>query len=108
MKLLWCIVSALGVLADDSFITQYEYGQMLYDNPRGIGCVHCHGKHGEGALIATYKEDGKKRLLEGPDIRKITISRLKASLVARHDVMPTYFLTDEEIKALHYYLTHKE
>ncbi|BDY13960.1 hypothetical protein HCR_22720 [Hydrogenimonas cancrithermarum] len=89
---------------EDSFITQYEYGQMLYNTPRGIGCVHCHGAHGEGAKIATYKEDGKRVELRGPDIRKVSIGTLKKSLVKRHRIMPTYFLTDSEIEALYYYL----
>ncbi|WP_457596463.1 c-type cytochrome [Hydrogenimonas sp.] len=94
--------------AEDSFITQYEYGQMLYENPRGIGCVHCHGKHGEGAVIARYKEQGEEKVLKGPDIRHADEATLKAVLKKRHRVMPTYFLTPQEIAALHYYLSHEE
>jgi mono/diheme cytochrome c family protein len=93
---------------EDSFITQYEYGQMLYENPRGIGCVHCHGKHGEGAVIARYEEEGKELVLEGPDIRHIGKEALKKALERRYRVMPTYFLTDSEIAALHYYLSTEE
>ena len=26
-------------LVDNSFITKFEYGAMLYANPRGVGCV---------------------------------------------------------------------
>ena len=101
----WILLLTLSFLyGDDSFITQYEYGQMLYNNPRGIGCVHCHGKHGEGAKIATYKEDGKVIELWGPDIRHISITALRKSLVKRHRVMPTYFLTDSEIQAIYYFL----
>jgi len=93
--------------ADDSFITQYEYGQMLYENPRGIGCSQCHGPHGEGALIAQYVDGNQTVKLYGPDIRKITKAWLKKSLEKRHRIMPTYFLTDMEIAALYGYLTHK-
>ncbi|WP_353662757.1 cytochrome c [Hydrogenimonas sp. SS33] len=93
--------------ADDSFITQYEYGEMLYKNPRGIGCDRCHGRHGEGAVIARYKEDGKPVELKGPDIRHLSIAALRESLEKRHRVMPTYFLTRSETEALHYFLTHK-
>jgi hypothetical protein len=102
------ILLSLSLMAEDSFITQYEYGEMLYRNPRGIGCIHCHGKHGEGAYIASYVEDGEKIVLRGPDIRKVTIEALKKSLEKRYRIMPTYFLTDSEIEALHYYLVNSE
>ena len=98
---------SIFIKADDSFITQYEYGEMLYNNPRGIGCVHCHGKDGSGALIAKYKENGKIKSLRGPNIRNKTIKELKKSLFKRHRVMPTYFLTDTEIEALSYFLSNK-
>lgn len=101
----WIFLLAVSFLyGEDSFITQYEYGQMLYNNPRGIGCIHCHGPHGEGARIATYKEDDKVIELRGPDIRQISITTLRKSLVKRHRVMPTYFLTDAEIQAIYYFL----
>jgi argininosuccinate synthase len=43
------------VTALESFISNLEYGQMLYKNPRGIGCIKCHGDNGKGKLIATYR-----------------------------------------------------
>jgi len=104
VKRLALLVTLSLMYGDDSFITPYEYGQMLYDSPRGIGCVHCHGIHGEGAKIATYKENEKTVELRGPDIRKVSIGTLKKSLVEWHRVMPTYFLTDSEIKVLYNYL----
>ena len=33
---------------NNSFITKYEYGKMLYNNPRGIGCNNCHGDDARG------------------------------------------------------------
>ena len=39
---------------DNSFITKYEYGKMLYANPRGISCIKCHGKDAKGKKIATF------------------------------------------------------
>ena len=108
MKLRLLVALSCCIFAEDSFITQYEYGEMLYKNPRGIGCVHCHGKHGEGAYIASYVEDGRKIVLRGPDIRHVDIEALKKSLVKRYRIMPTYFLTDSEIEALHYFLVNKE
>ena len=108
MRIVFFIFFALILMsADDSFITQYEYGEMLYNNPRGIGCVHCHGKNGRGALITKYKESGKTKSLRGPNIRNVGLKELKKSLFKRHRVMPTYFLTDSEIKALAYFLSNK-
>lgn len=105
---MWWLLAAALVWGEDSFITQYEYGQMLYENPRGIGCVHCHGVHGEGKVIARYKEDDKTVVLRGPDIRKVSFATLKSALSRRYRVMPTYFLTDKEIAALYTFLTHEE
>ncbi|WP_457594973.1 c-type cytochrome [Hydrogenimonas sp.] len=108
MKRLLLLLSALALWSSESFITEGEYGQMLYENPRGIGCVHCHGKHGEGALIARYKEDGRAVELRAPDIRKVPLRKLKSSLLRRHRVMPTYFLTDKEIRAIFHFLHEEE
>ena len=99
---------SLFVKADDSFITQYEYGQMLYNNPRGIGCVHCHGKDGSGALIAKYKEDGEVKSLRGPNIRNVSINDIRENLFKSHKIMPTYFLTNSELEALAYFLNKEE
>jgi len=107
-RLLLLLSSAPLLFASESFITEGEYGQMLYNNPRGIGCVHCHGAHGEGAVIARYREDGQAVELRGPDIRKIPLRELKSSLLRRHRVMPTYFLTDKEIRAIFHFLHEEE
>ncbi len=104
---LYTALSGLS-FAGDSFITEGEYGEMLYNNPRGIGCIHCHGKKGEGALIAKYRQSGKSVYLKGPDIRNVSLSDLKKSLLKRHRIMPTYFLTDKEIRAIFHYLHQKE
>ncbi len=108
MKYLLVLLLSLGLFADESFITESEYGEMLYNNPRGIGCIHCHGKNGSGTLIATYKEDGDRVELRGPDIRKVPLKKLKKSLLRRHRIMPTYFLTDKEIRAIFHYLHQEE
>ncbi len=100
------IFLGLSLFAEDSFITLYEYGEMLYRNPRGIGCIHCHGEKGKGAYIASYLEDGKRVVLRGPDIRNVGMEKMKRTLLKRHRVMPTYFLTDSEIRALHYFLAN--
>jgi len=39
---------------DNSFKTQYEYGKMLLDNPRGISCSKCHANDAKGKVISTF------------------------------------------------------
>ncbi|MBN2767868.1 MAG: c-type cytochrome [Campylobacterales bacterium] len=77
---------------------------MLYENPRGVSCSKCHGKDAKGELIATYKENGVKKELYGPDITNVTLENMIQSTSSFHDVMPTYSLTNEEIKAIYKYI----
>lgn len=91
----------------DSFITEQEYAQHLYDNPRGIGCNKCHGKRGEGMVISRYLHKGAKKVLKTKEINSLDFKRFKTALQVRKGVMPKYFLTEREIKALYSYL-HKE
>ncbi len=99
-----CAGLMMSALRGDDFISEFEYGQMLYQNPRGVSCVPCHGDHGEGALIAKYREEGKTVQLRGPDIRNVDRRTLRRALSAGKGVMPRYFLTDEEIRALYSYI----
>lgn len=89
---------------NESFITEYEYGKLLYHNPRGIGCHNCHGKRGEGMVIAKYSHRGKERELIGPSVNNILYEKFKATLSKEGRVMPKYFLVEDEIKAIYYYL----
>ncbi len=91
----------------DSFITELEYAEHLYQNPRGIGCDKCHGKRGEGSVIARYKDKGKNKALKTDEINSIDFEAFSIALQERRGVMPKYFLTAQEIKALYGYL-HKE
>ncbi len=98
---------------DNSFITQLEYGEMLYKNPRGIGCIKCHNKGNKSVIIAKYKEIDKKtktlveKLIIAPAINNVSfekfIEKMKADKT-ESKVMPTYFLTDDELKSLYYYI----
>ena len=90
----------------DSFITELEYAQHLYDNPRGIGCNKCHGKRGEGMVISRYAHKGEKKVLRTKEINSLDFKAFKTALQVRRSVMPKYFLTEREIKALYSYL-HK-
>ena len=94
--------------ASEDFISHYEYGQMLYNNPRGVSCSQCHGDNGEGRVIVSYKDvDGKKKVIKGVDIRQENLSTMINSVATYHKVMPRYYLTDEEVKAIYDYLQKK-
>jgi len=96
-------------LAAEDYISEFEYGQMLYQNPRGVSCVPCHGDHGEGAVIAAYRDESNTtRTLVGPDIRQVPFERFGEILSKGPGVMPRYFLTETEAKALYIYIQEAE
>lgn len=105
-KLIFGVALASGFAWAESFISVYEYGEMLYKNPRGIGCDKCHGKKGEGMELGSYKRNEKIVKITAPLISLASFSELKTSLShnRKRSVMPRYFLTDGEIEALAYYL----
>lgn len=90
-----------------SFITAEEYAQHLYENPRGIGCIKCHGKRGEGMVISSYKHHDEVKILKTTEINSLSYEAFRSALQSRRGIMPKYFLTSSEIKALFDYL-HKE
>ncbi len=88
------------------FITDREYAQMLYKNPRGIGCDKCHGAHGEGMILSTYtNKRGEVIAIRAPRINNISMKRFLKSFEKTSQLMPTYFLTRGEKAHLYYYLT---
>ena len=112
---------------NNSFITKNEYGKMLYNNPRGIGCNKCHGDDARGKKIVEFKQEHDKKIyncsLVAPDIKDIEyeIFSVKVNskknpnfkfdkeqvcdkLIYYANVMPTYFLVEEEIEAIYYYI----
>lgn len=86
---------------------------MLYNNPRGVGCILCHKKGDKEVVIAKYKQIDRKtkKLLNkeiiAPAINKVSfdvfIKKLRADK-SESKVMPTYFLTNEELASLYYYI----
>jgi mono/diheme cytochrome c family protein len=92
---------------DEDFISHYEYGEMLYTNPRGVSCVECHGEAGEGKVIAEFRDIHSKEQIKGPDIRNKTLEEMIRALNSYNDIMPRYYLTDEEIKAIYDFLKEK-
>jgi hypothetical protein len=113
---------------NNSFITKYEYGKMLYNNPRGIGCNSCHGNDARGRKLVDFKQQlfDKKVYncsLVIPDIKNIDYETFSTKvnskknpnlkfekeqvcekLIYYANVMPTYFLVEEEIEAIFYYI----
>jgi len=110
---LFLVFSSHAQQIDNSFITQLEYGEMLYKNPRGVGCIKCHKKANKSVVIAKYKEIDKKtkelvsKSIIAPAINNVSfenfIEKMKADKT-ESKVMPTYFLTDDELKSLYYYI----
>lgn len=98
---------------DNSFITKFEYGAMLYENPRGVACISCHQKGNKPVVIAKYKEINRKtkqledKEIVAPAINKVSFEDFVEKMSSdktESKVMPTYFLTDEELKSLFYYI----
>ena len=105
-----------NITNNESFLLEVEYGKMLYNNPRGISCSKCHGKEGKGGqtIAKYYDKDSNPKLLKGVNITSYTLKELKDSLNnkfinednhrVRHKIMPRYYLTDKEVKAIYTYL----
>ena len=94
----------LIVCAEEDSISHYEYGQMLYNNPRGVSCAQCHGKSGEGKVIVEFRDIHGKEKLKGPDIRLASLEKMIKSINSYHPVMPRYYLTNEEVRTIYDYL----
>ena len=104
MKKIYFLFSLI-LFADEDFISKFEYGQMLYHNPRGISCALCHGKYGDGKEIVSYRDDENvTRIIRGTDIREKTLDEIEAVVARNHPVMPKYYLTHKEVEAIYFYL----
>ena len=113
---------------NNSFITKYEYGKMLYNNPRGIGCNSCHGNDARGRKMVDFKQETRDKKIYNcslvvPDIKDIDYKTFSTKvnskknpnlkfekdqvcekLIYYANVMPTYFLVEDEIDAIYYYI----
>lgn len=105
------VVFAVFIFAyGENFMTEDEYGALLYENPRGIGCNRCHGKNGEGSLIANYKEYNKTsdshydKELIAPPINRLSLQEFANGINSSKSVMPSYFLTEDEIIILYKFI----
>ena len=100
---------------------------MLYNNPRGIGCNSCHGNDARGRKMVDFKQLHDKKIyncsLVIPDIKSIDYQTFSTKvnskknahvkfekeqvcdkLIYYANVMPTYFLVEDEIDAIFYYI----
>jgi hypothetical protein len=105
------------IVTDDtnSFITEQEYGKMLYNNPRGIGCNLCHGNNGQGKVITTYKDKKKDDnyiktyIISAPKINNLDFNYFINYInnIKSKSIMPKYFLTNDELRSIYIYLEDK-
>jgi len=103
VRFLWLFLP-LVLAAEESFMSHYEYGQMLYNNPRGVSCAQCHGDKGEGKKIVSYRDKKGTHTIKGPDIRHEDLQTMRDTLKKNHKIMPRYYLTDEEVEAIYDYI----
>ncbi len=104
MRFFLFIMMNMTILSSEDFITEMEYAKMLYANPRGIGCHLCHGKKGEGRIIAKYKSRGKDKVLKAPAINNLDKKTFFKALKNPKSIMPKYFLTNKEMEVLYLYI----
>lgn len=95
---------------EEYFLNRYEYGRELYDSPRGVSCKNCHGVNGEKKVILKYTKRGKERKIMSKDIKTLSFPDFlkKINQKSPKGIMPKYFLTDDEIFSIYYYLHNKE
>ena len=113
------ILILLNLNSEDSF-SNFEYGKMLYSNPRGISCILCHGKKGRGvkSIISFYESSKNNKVknivINGGKILKLSLKNFMTRLIFNKmlnrdkiDIMPNYYLTEKEIKLIYNFLHSK-
>lgn len=105
MKIILVVTLLINFAFSEGFISDFEYGQMLYKDPRGVSCASCHGKLGEKTFIVSYKDDnGSKREFYAPDIRNLNYEKFKKALEKGGKIMPRYYLTNKEMETIYKYV----
>ncbi len=105
MRVWFISIFSLILLNGGDFISEFEYGQMLYKNPRGVSCASCHGALGEGSYIASIFDNNHTEIkFSGPDIRALNFDIFKKVVVKGGKIMPKYYLTRKEIEAIYKYI----
>ena len=106
------LTTATVAYGEETFLSHFEYGQMLYTDPRGVPCASCHGMKGEGGTIARYTESVKKKKIVhnvvAPEIRKLDFKRFYRPFTpqghTRRSLMPRYHLTEKEVRTIYDYI----
>ncbi|GHV03305.1 hypothetical protein AGMMS50229_02050 [Campylobacterota bacterium] len=96
-------LAAVWLSANESFITEFEYGQKLYLATESIACATCHGENGGGKTLAAYERKRTAQTIAAPAIAGFEASAIKRGL-SRHGFGPPYHLSDSEIAAIAEYL----
>jgi cytochrome c553 len=97
-------------VAGEDFLDSLEVGQQLYKSPRGVSCIKCHGKIGNGkTIVKTYYNKKKKKTLRTYPINNLPLAKFKKAFKNHKKskkiyFMPKYFLTNKEIKHIHNFL----
>lgn len=112
------LVNTSNINAKDLF-SKIEYGEMLYNNPRGVSCTVCHGEKGQGIknlinfYISSENNRALNRVINGSNILKLSLKNFIQRLLTnkmldkyRTNIMPNYYLNKEEIKLIYNFL-HK-
>jgi uncharacterized protein YebE (UPF0316 family) len=94
---------------EEYFLNRYEYGRALYNNPRGVSCKNCHQANGEKRIILIYTKRKKEKKIISKDIKKLSFIKFSKKLNGNSkSIMPTYYLSNDEIFSIYYYLQNKE
>jgi len=90
---------------DDFFLSRYEYGKALYENPRGVSCKRCHGIKAKGKVIVKYTHRKKEIIIKTSNLNNITFKKFISVLNGKSKgIMPRYFLSEDEILSLYFYI----
>lgn len=98
-------IDSKTLASSGQFMTEDEYGSYLYQDPRGISCKRCHGEYGKGQHLVSYTNRGKNVDINAPDITQLDFDSFSNALRTTSAVMPKYYLTDSEIRAIYKYIT---
>ena len=98
-------IDSKTLASSGQFMTEDEYGSYLYQDPRGISCKRCHGEYGKGQHLVSYTNRGKNVDINAPDITQLDFDSFSNALRATSAIMPKYYLTDSEIRAIYKYIT---
>lgn len=105
--------SEIQIVKANDFLTEFEYAQMLYNEPRGVSCSKCHGARGNRKVSIPYtayyvKRDrltSKNKKIKIKEIFRLSFSEFENSMLRKkYMFMPKYKLSKLEIKSIYYFL----